>query len=250
MLQVEPGKVRVEDAPGTAAEHPFLARRGAGAQRRTVARGVAAARGEANSMTGIDPRAALADRYTAAAERPPRGNSSPITSRRCTCRARRAADAATADPRALLRRIGRHAARHPRAVRQPHQPRVGARAAQALLPQVQLRAAGRGDRGQHRALARHRRTVFPLAEVAGYLRAHNAREMLVQALLAAPMFGARWRWVRNTALAVPRQPRRQARAGAVAARGCRGSDRAGVPGPARLRWRISPANARFPITRW
>ena len=45
---------------------------------------------------------------------------------------------------------------------------------------------------------------FPLAEVAGYLRAHNAREILIQALLAAPMFGTRWRWVANTALAVPR----------------------------------------------
>ena len=45
---------------------------------------------------------------------------------------------------------------------------------------------------------------FPLAEVAGYLRAHNARGVLIQALLAAPMFGTRWRWVANTALAVPR----------------------------------------------
>lgn len=45
---------------------------------------------------------------------------------------------------------------------------------------------------------------FPLAEVAGYLRAHNARAILIQALLAAPMFGTRWRWVANTALAVPR----------------------------------------------
>ncbi|MCC6302515.1 MAG: DEAD/DEAH box helicase [Gammaproteobacteria bacterium] len=45
---------------------------------------------------------------------------------------------------------------------------------------------------------------FPLEEVAGYLRAHNVRDVLVQALLAAPMFGTRWRWVANTALAVPR----------------------------------------------
>ncbi|MCC6207129.1 MAG: DEAD/DEAH box helicase [Gammaproteobacteria bacterium] len=45
---------------------------------------------------------------------------------------------------------------------------------------------------------------FPLEEVAGYLRAHNVRGILVQALLAAPMFGTRWRWVANTALAVPR----------------------------------------------
>ena len=50
---------------------------------------------------------------------------------------------------------GRHAACDPLAVRQPDQPRLGPRAAQALLPQVQLRTAGGGDRGQHRAVADH-----------------------------------------------------------------------------------------------
>jgi ATP-dependent helicase Lhr and Lhr-like helicase len=45
---------------------------------------------------------------------------------------------------------------------------------------------------------------FPLAEVAGYLRADGVRALLIQALLDAPMFGTRWRWVANTALAVPR----------------------------------------------
>ena len=41
-------------------------------------------------------------------------------------------------------------------VRQPHQSRLGPGAAQALLPQVQLRAAGGGDRRQYRAVADHR----------------------------------------------------------------------------------------------
>ena len=41
---------------------------------------------------------------------------------------------------------GRHAARRARPVRRPHQPRVGARAPQAVLPLVQLRAAGGGHR--------------------------------------------------------------------------------------------------------
>lgn len=45
---------------------------------------------------------------------------------------------------------------------------------------------------------------FPLAEVAGYLRADNVRGILIQALLDAPMFATRWRWVANIALAVPR----------------------------------------------
>jgi len=45
---------------------------------------------------------------------------------------------------------------------------------------------------------------FPLAEPAGYLHSASVREVLIQALLTAPMFPTRWRWVANTALAVPR----------------------------------------------
>ena len=74
--------------------------------------------------------------------------------------ARRGADAGHAGPRTVLRRIGRHAARAARAVRQPHQQGVGPRAAQAVLPSVQLRAAGRGDRGCAAPVARARSTRF------------------------------------------------------------------------------------------
>ncbi len=45
---------------------------------------------------------------------------------------------------------------------------------------------------------------FPLDEVARYLSPQTVRPLLVQALLAAPMFGARWRWNGTTALALPR----------------------------------------------
>ena len=45
---------------------------------------------------------------------------------------------------------------------------------------------------------------FPLDEVARYLSAQTVRPLLVQALLAAPMFGARWRWNGTVALALPR----------------------------------------------
>ena len=45
---------------------------------------------------------------------------------------------------------------------------------------------------------------FPLAEVVGYLRPKSVRDVLIQALLAAPMFPARFRWVATTALAVRR----------------------------------------------
>jgi len=45
---------------------------------------------------------------------------------------------------------------------------------------------------------------FPLAEVKDYLNARTVREILIQALLAAPMFAARWRWNASIALAVKR----------------------------------------------
>jgi ATP-dependent Lhr-like helicase len=45
---------------------------------------------------------------------------------------------------------------------------------------------------------------FDLGEVARYLNSKTVREILIQALLDAPMFGTRWRWVAGVALALPR----------------------------------------------
>lgn len=45
---------------------------------------------------------------------------------------------------------------------------------------------------------------FELADVARYLHPNTARDILIQALLAAPMFTTRWRWDASIALALPR----------------------------------------------
>ena len=45
---------------------------------------------------------------------------------------------------------------------------------------------------------------FPLEDVARYLHSHSVREVLVQALLDAPLFGTRWRWTATIALAIKR----------------------------------------------
>jgi ATP-dependent Lhr-like helicase len=45
---------------------------------------------------------------------------------------------------------------------------------------------------------------FPLEEVFDYLNPATARDVLVQALLPAPMFGTRWRWNVTRALLLPR----------------------------------------------
>ncbi len=45
---------------------------------------------------------------------------------------------------------------------------------------------------------------FELPEVARYLHSRSVRPLLIQAMLDAPMFTARWRWVAGVALALPR----------------------------------------------
>ena len=45
---------------------------------------------------------------------------------------------------------------------------------------------------------------FPLEDVKGFLKSATAEDVLVQALLDAPMFGTRWRWDAAVALAVRR----------------------------------------------
>ena len=46
---------------------------------------------------------------------------------------------------------------------------------------------------------------FPLEEVFSYLHPQSAKDVLVQALLAAPVFQTRWRWIATRALAILRQ---------------------------------------------
>jgi ATP-dependent helicase Lhr and Lhr-like helicase len=46
---------------------------------------------------------------------------------------------------------------------------------------------------------------FPLDDVFHYLNSRTVRDLLIQALLDAPMFGIRWRWNATRALALPRR---------------------------------------------
>ncbi len=152
-----------------AAEHPVLARRGAGAQRRTVGGRVAAARA-AGAVPG-------AGRYSAGAGLAARGTGA--GRRRCaavaglsgprTHCAGRAAHANLHRAGALLRRQRRHPVGDPQRVRQPHQSRLGSGLAQAHLPHLQFRTAGGGHRGRDRVVA-----VDPAQLRAGRGRARSA----------------------------------------------------------------------------
>ncbi|MGC2222868.1 MAG: hypothetical protein WA624_11090 [Methylocella sp.] len=65
----------------------------------------------------------------------------------------------------------------------------------------ELQAAATDDKILLSLTAAH---SFELAGVQQYLHSANVRAVLIQALLDAPMFLTRWRWVAGTALALPR----------------------------------------------
>ncbi len=154
ILRVERGRVRVEDAQGMPPTIPFWLGEAPG-RSDELSFAVSRLREELSGKAandGANAATRLAVRASSASATPQRSKSS-ITSavprpRSACCRRRTRTGDGT-----LLRRIRRHAAHHPLAVRQSHQSRLGTGAAQALLPQVQFRVAGCGDRGRDHAVA-------------------------------------------------------------------------------------------------
>jgi ATP-dependent helicase Lhr and Lhr-like helicase len=65
----------------------------------------------------------------------------------------------------------------------------------------ELQAAATED---HIVLSLTHAHSFELAEAARYLHSNSVRQILIQALCAAPMFQVRWRWDAGIALALPR----------------------------------------------
>ncbi|HEV7614563.1 MAG TPA: DEAD/DEAH box helicase [Steroidobacteraceae bacterium] len=65
----------------------------------------------------------------------------------------------------------------------------------------ELQAAATED---HIVLSLTHSHSFDLAEAARYLHSNSARQVLIQALCAAPMFAVRWRWDAGISLALPR----------------------------------------------
>ena len=216
ILRVEPGVVRVADAKGQPPTLPFWLGEAPG-RTRELAAAIGRLRDDCVEDSDV-PRASGVRR------RPARGG--------------RAADrgihrvrieepgarshAAARDPRAVLRRERRHAARGARAVRRADQPRVGPGAAQAVLRGLRLRAAGGGQRGGDRPLARAAAQLRP----GGRLRLPAARDRA-----RGPRPGAPGRADVRDAVALERAA--LAAAGAVA----RGGKRVPAESPAHARRR-------------
>ena len=151
-----PGVVRVRDAGDAAADRPVLDGRGAGAHRRAVGRGVGAAppRSTSSSRAGDPDGAAHVARSRPRASTP----TPPTMIVDYLAVGRAVLGVMPTLEHLVLERFfddtgGMQLVLHS-PLRRPHQPRARARAAQEVLPHVQLRAAGRRHRRRGRALAR------------------------------------------------------------------------------------------------
>ena len=200
--RVEAGVVRVRDAGDDAADGAVLDGRGAGAHRRAVRGGVGAARRASTTfLARRRPRrrprggSSRLDRHRRRRRgddrRLPRGRPRRARRRRPPCR-RSCSSGSSTRPAAC--------SSCPLAVRRPHQPRARARAAQEVLPHVQLRAAGRRHRRRDRAVARPapqlparrgRRATCSSDTVDDTLRAGDARRADVPARAGAGTSTAR-----------------------------------------------------------
>jgi ATP-dependent Lhr-like helicase len=202
ILRIERGTVRVEDAKGAPPNIPFWFGEAPGRSdalsfgvarlRQQIAapleRGEAEAAAWLSGEIGLDPAAArqLAD-YLGAA--------------------RRALGALPTQATVILERFFDETGGAHLVVHSPHGSRINRAWGLALRKRFcrkfnfELQAAATED---CIVLSLTHAHSFPLDEVRGYLRAATVREVLVQALLAAPMFLTRWRWDAAVALALPR----------------------------------------------
>ena len=207
----KPARVRGRGCPRRAADGPVLVRGGARAHPGVIRRGRRTARRHRRT-----PRRPPGDSRRGSRPRPAWIPTAPRSSRRGLYRRRRRAalGACRAQETIIAERffdeVGRDAARAARSVRRPHQPRVGTRAAQAVLPDVRLRAAGRRDGRRHRPDSLGQPHSFPLDSLFGFVRTRTARGGRWCRRCSTPMFETRWRWNVTRSLARAAPPGRQA----------------------------------------
>ncbi len=149
--RVAADEVRVEDAHGAPPTIPFWLGEAPG---RTLELSQEVGRLRRDVVEGFeDVESLMRDAQGRVRPRRPRRGADHRLPARDAGRPRPGADGHGRGVRALLRRVGRHAARRARAVRGADQQGVGPDPAQALLRAVRLRAAGGGQRRLDRAVA-------------------------------------------------------------------------------------------------
>ena len=202
ILRVEAGRVRVEDAHGQPPTIPFWLGE-APARSDELSQAVSRLRDDDRRELddGADRAAIAAARRSGVAPRPPSSWSTTSPPRRprsarCPRRTRSCSSASSTKSGGMQLVI--HA---------PFGSRINRAWGLALRKRFcrkfnfELQAAATEDAIVLSLSTSH---SFPLDEVARYLHSNTVREVLMQALLDAPMFTARWRWNANISLALPR----------------------------------------------
>ena len=216
ILQVAGGTVRVADAHGAAADDPVLARRGAGAERRVVARGERP-QGRRRPIpcepNTTSARASRSEAITSLCNlcelRDLRGEPSAVTQLMAYLEeGRRALGVIPTQQTLVLERFFDESGGMQLVLHAPFGSRINKAWALALRKRFcrqfnfELQAAATEDALMLSLGPQH---SFPLADVFRYLHPETTRDVLVQAFLDAPVFETRWRWNATLALAVPRR---------------------------------------------
>ncbi len=209
ILKIEAGRVRVEDAQGMPPSIPFWLGEAPG-RSDELSFAVARLRGE------IDQRLASAESQAAERLQPvidwladtpgiPREAAQQIVE--YLSRARAALGALPTQRRLIMERFFDESGGTQLVFHSPYGSRINRAWGLALRKRFcrtfnfELQAAATEDAIILSLSTSH---SFALDEVWRYLHSASAEQVLIQALLDAPLFGVRWRWIATTALALPR----------------------------------------------
>lgn len=209
ILKIEPGRVRVEDAQGTPPNIPFWLGEAPG-RSDELSFAVARLREE------IDQRLAAAEQAGDARLEPAiawlldvLGLAEPAARQivEYLARARSALGALPTQRRLIMERFFDESGGTQLVIHSPYGSRINRAWGLALRKRFcrtfnfELQAAATEDAIILSLSTSH---SFALDEVWRYLHSASAEQVLIQALLDAPLFGVRWRWIATTALALPR----------------------------------------------
>lgn len=209
ILKIEPGRVRVEDAQGTPPNIPFWLGEAPG-RSDELSFAVARLREE------IDQRLAAAEQAGDARLEPAiawlldvLGLTEPAARQivEYLARARSALGALPTQRRLIMERFFDESGGTQLVIHSPYGSRINRAWGLALRKRFcrtfnfELQAAATEDAIILSLSTSH---SFVLDEVWRYLHSASAEQVLIQALLDAPLFGVRWRWIATTALALPR----------------------------------------------
>ncbi|MCW3149126.1 DEAD/DEAH box helicase [Stutzerimonas stutzeri] len=209
ILRIEAGRVRVEDAQGQPPNIPFWLGEAPG-RSDELSFAVARLRGE------IDQRLAAAEQTGASRLEPAiawlldvLGLAEPAARQivEYLARARSALGALPTQQRLVMERFFDESGGTQLVIHSPYGSRINRAWGLALRKRFcrtfnfELQAAATEDAIILSLSTSH---SFALDEVWRYLHSASAEQVLIQALLDAPLFGVRWRWIATTALALPR----------------------------------------------